>query len=79
MLGILKKMFGVKPAETIAEVPYKVESPVVSPVEVVQTQVTIETTAKVESMSPAKTTPAKKPPAKKSTTTNKPRRTKSKA
>lgn len=25
MLGLLKKMFGVKPAETITEVPYKVE------------------------------------------------------
>ena len=28
MLGFIKKLFGSTPAETVAEVPYKVEAPV---------------------------------------------------
>jgi hypothetical protein len=76
MLGLLKKMFGVKSAETATEIPYKVETPVVqSPaaVEVTATQ------AMVESVVTVKKTPAKKTPAKKPATANKPRRSKSKA
>ena len=75
MLGLLKKMFGVKTAETAAEVPYKVETPVVqipTAVEVTATQAT------VESVTPAKKAPAKKAPAKKPTTTSRPRGPKSK-
>ncbi len=35
MLGFIKKLFGATPAETVAEVPYKVETPAVevAPVE----------------------------------------------
>lgn len=33
MFGFIKKIFGGKPAETVAEVPYKVEAPVAPVVE----------------------------------------------
>jgi len=69
MLGLFKKMFGVKTAETAAEVPYKVETPVVQ----TPTAVEVITQDTVESVTPAKKAPAKKP-----ATTSKPRRPKSK-
>ena len=75
MLGLLKKMFGVKPAEP-AEVPYKVETP---PVEAVQPSV--ETTAaeisaenKAVAVAKAKRAPAKKAPIKKTAAPKAPRK-----
>ena len=53
MLSFFKKLFGAKPAETVAEVPYKVETPVA------------ETTPFPVEAKPAK---AKKPAVKKATT-----------
>ena len=71
MLGLLKKMFGVKTAETAAEVPYKVETPVV------QTP-TAEIVAELSDAIHDTDKPVKKAPVKKPATTSKPRRTKSK-
>ncbi len=60
MLHHIKKLFGITPKEApVAEVPYKVETPEVSPV------VDQATQAVVESMVPAKKAPAKKTAAKK--------------
>jgi len=60
MLHHIKKLFGFGPKETpVAEVPYKVETPAVSPVAEQATQ------AVVESMVPAKKPAAKKTAAKK--------------
>jgi hypothetical protein len=55
MLSFFKKLFGEKPVETVAEAPYKVDTPVNAPVEVKETA----TEAMVQSL------PAKKPTAKK--------------
>jgi hypothetical protein len=49
MFNKIKEFFTGKPVEVVAEVPYKLETPVVSPV--------------VESIAPAKKVPAKKVPA----------------
>ena len=83
MLGLLKKMFGIKPAEsvaeTVAEAPYKVESSVVSSAETVQTQVpkeTAATKAKVQSATPAKPKAGKPVVAKAPAAPKKPRATK---
>jgi hypothetical protein len=56
MLGLIKKLFGSKPAETVAEVPYKVETPVV------------EAAPAPAEAKPVKTAKAKKPAVKKATT-----------
>jgi hypothetical protein len=56
MLGLLKKMFGVKPADPVA-VPYKVETP---PVEPAQTPVVEEVVAPVKAARKPKASPAVK-------------------
>jgi len=61
MLNHIKKLFGIKSKAVEAEVPYKVEAPVVSPVAEQATQ------AVVESIAPAKKATAKKAPAAKKT------------
>jgi hypothetical protein len=63
MFKQIKEFFTGKPAEVVAEVPYKVEAPVVSTV----SDKAVE--AVVESMAPAK----KKPVAKKAPAAKKPR------
>ena len=68
MLNHIKKLFGITPKEApVAEVPYKVETPVVSTV----SNQAVE--AVVESMAPAKKTAAKKTTAKKAPAAKKPR------
>jgi len=79
MLGLLKKMFGVKTAETTAEAPYKVESTVVSSAETVQTQIpkeTAATKAEVQPVIPAKPKAGKPIVAKAPAAVKKPRATK---
>ena len=62
MLHHIKKLFGIKPKAVEAEVPYKEETPAVSPVAEQASQ------AVVESIAPAKKKPAaKKAPAAKKT------------
>ena len=62
MLNHIKKLFGITPKEApvveapVVEVPYKVETPTVSPVSEQATQ------AVVESIAPAKKKPAAKKP-----------------
>lgn len=64
MLNHIKKLFGITPKEApVVEVPYKVETPTVSPVSEQASQ------AVVESIAPAK----KKPAAKKAPAAKKPR------
>ena len=73
MIGLLKKLFGAKPAEQTAEVPYKVEAAPETVVEtapmpigieaVVATPNTVVLAAVVE-QAPAKQAPAKQAPAK---------------
>ena len=63
MINFIKNLFGSKPVETVAEVPYKVEEPAPAPVAELATQ------AVVESIAPAK----KKPAAKKAPAAKKPR------
>jgi hypothetical protein len=73
MLHHIKKLFGIAPKEApVVEVPYKVETPVVSTDGTLADQAT---QAVVESMVPAKKAPAKKAPAKKPAA-KKPRATK---
>ena len=67
MFKQIKEFFTGKPAEVVAEVPYKVEAPVVSTV----SDKAVE--AVVESMAPAKKPVAKKAPAKKAPAAKKPR------
>ena len=59
MINFIKNLFGSKPVETVAEVPYKVEAVAPTPVAEKATQ------AVVESIAPAKKPAAKKPAAKK--------------
>ena len=75
MLGLLKKLFGGKPAEATAEAPYKVEAPVAA-LEPVPTPVAEKATeAAVESIAkPAKKAPAKKAAPKKEAAPKKPGR-----
>ena len=61
MIGLLKKLFGAKPAEQTAEVPYKVEAVVVVPDAVVPTAVVEKAPAKKPA--PKKQQFAKKPAA----------------
>jgi hypothetical protein len=67
MINFIKKLFGSKPVETVAEVPYKVEAVAPTPVAEQATQ------AVVESIAPAKKPAAKKAPAKKAQAVKKPR------
>lgn len=68
MIGFIKKLFGSKPAEVVAEVPYKVDAPVV---EVAPTPVAQQASeAVVKSIAPA--APAKKPAPKKQQFAKKP-------
>ena len=68
MIGFIKKLFGAKPAEVVAEVPYKVDAPVV---ETAPTPVAQQATeAVVKSIAPA--APAKKPAPKKQQFAKKP-------
>ncbi len=81
MLGLLKKLFGGKPAEATAEAPYKVEAKPVedfadiaiaqrpSPVAEKATEAAVESIAK-----PAKKAPAKKAAPKKEAAPKKPGR-----
>lgn len=54
MLELLKKMFGIKPAEQTADAPYKVEVPVSND----QTQVIAAAEASATTTQPAPVTPA---------------------
>jgi hypothetical protein len=56
MINFIKKLFGGKPAETVAEVPYKVEAVVETPSPVAEQA----TEAVVKSIAPAKKPAAKK-------------------
>jgi hypothetical protein len=76
MLGLLKKMFGVKPAEPV-EVPYKVETPVVeAPPVVVKDTAEVTAENKAVAVAKAKKAPAKKAPAKKAPAPKAPRKPK---
>ena len=80
MIGLLKKLFGAKPVETTAEVPYKVEA---APAPVIQDTADIaiaqlpDPTPKVEPVKKAapakKAAPKKAAPAKKPTAPKKPK------
>jgi hypothetical protein len=83
MLGLLKKMFGVKPAEVapaVESAPYKVPEPAaVTPIPlVVETTTAAEVTAqnKAVAVAKAKKAPAKKAPAKKAAAPKAPRKPK---
>jgi hypothetical protein len=75
MINFFKNLFGSKPVETVPEVPYKVETPVVDTADIALAQLPAggaaianqATQAVVESMAPAKKPAAKKAPAKKPT------------
>ena len=77
MLGLLKKMFGVKPAEPV-EVPYKVETPSVEVAQpsVEPTAAEVSAENKAVAVAKAKRTPAKKAPIKKTATPKAPRKPK---
>jgi hypothetical protein len=62
MINFIKNLFGSKPVETVAEVPYKVEAVAPTPVAEQATQAVVESIA-----------PAKKPAAKKAPAVKKPR------
>ena len=77
MLGLIKKLFGGKPAEPVA-VPYKVETP---PVEVAQpvvepTSAEVSAENKAVAVAKAKRAPAKKPAVKKAAVPKAPRKPK---
>jgi hypothetical protein len=77
MLGLIKKLFGGKPAEPVA-VPYKVETP---PVEVAQpavepTAAEVSAENKAVAVAKAKRAPAKKAPIKKAPAPKAPRKPK---
>jgi len=68
MLGLIKKLFGAKPAEQTAEVPYKVEAaPVIelvpSPAPVVVAEAAVVEQAPAKKPAPKKQQFAKKPAA----------------
>ena len=46
MFGFLKRLFGVKTAETVSEAPYKIEAPVEAAPAKVETQITDAVTVK---------------------------------
>jgi hypothetical protein len=62
MINFIKNLFGSKPVETVAEVPYKVEAVAPTPVAEQATQAVVKSIA-----------PAKKPAAKKAPAVKKPR------
>lgn len=64
MFGFIKKLFGAKPAEVTAEVPYKVETPVAK-VETVNSQPVVKEAAPAVEVKAAPKAPAKKAAAKK--------------
>ena len=77
MLGLIKKLFGNKPVESV-EVPYKVETP---PVEAVQpsvepTAAEVSAENKAVAVAKAKRAPAKKAPIKKAAAPKAPRKPK---
>ena len=77
MLGLIKKLFGSKPVESV-EVPYKVETP---PVEVAQpvvepTSAEVSAENKAVAVAKAKRAPAKKPAVKKAPAPKAPRKPK---
>jgi hypothetical protein len=77
MLGLIKKLFGSKPAESVA-VPYKVETP---PVEIAQplvepTAAEVSAENKAVAVAKAKRAPAKKAPIKKVAAPKAPRKPK---
>ncbi len=77
MLGLIKKLFGSKPVESV-EVPYKVETP---PVEVAQpvvepTSAEVSAENKAVAVAKAKRAPAKKAPIKKTAVPKAPRKPK---
>jgi hypothetical protein len=82
MLGLLKKMFGVKPAEVapaVESAPYKVPEPAaVTPIPLVVETTAAEVTAqnKAVAVAKAKKAPAKKAPAKKAAAPKTPRKPK---
>jgi hypothetical protein len=79
MLGLLKKLFGVKPVETLVEAPYKVETPVVeASVEIAKAtaEVTAENKAKAVAKAKVKRAPAKTTPIKKAAVSKTPRKPK---
>jgi len=71
MLSFIKKMFGSKPVETVAEVPYKVETPAavepvvnaVTPVAEQAVEAVVKSIAPVKKPAPKKQQFAKKPAA----------------
>ena len=73
MFNKIKEFFTGKPAEVVAEVPYKVESPEPSPVAVQASEAMVTSVAPV-----AEAKPAKKPAAKKAPAAKKPRAPKAK-
>ena len=77
MLGLIKKLFGSKPVESVV-VPYKVETP---PVEVAQpvvepTSAEVSAENKAVAVAKAKRAPAKKAPIKKTAVPKAPRKPK---
>jgi hypothetical protein len=76
MINFFKNLFGSKPAETVAEVPYKVETPVVDTADIAlaqlpdggaaiadqATQAVVESIAKPAAKKPAAKKPASKKP-----------------
>ena len=77
MLGLIKKLFGSKPAEPVA-VPYKVETPPVEVAQPVVESTAAEVTAenKAVAVAKAKRAPAKKAPIKKAAAPKAPRKPK---
>jgi len=63
MLNHIKKLLGIKPKAVEAEVPYKLETPVVSPVAEQATQAVVESIAPVKKATTKKVTAVKKAPA----------------
>jgi hypothetical protein len=77
MLGLIKKLFGSKPAEPVA-VPYKVETPTVEVAQPSAEPTASEVTAenKAAAVAKVKRAPAKKAPIKKTTVSKAPRKPK---
>ena len=76
MIDLLKKLFGAKPAETTAEVPYKVEAAPAPAVESAPAPAVEAVVVVPEAVAPAAV--VEQAPVKKPATTSKPRKTKSK-
>ena len=77
MLGLIKKLFGSTPAESVA-VPYKVETPPVEPAQPLVEPTAAEVSAenKAVAVAKAKRAPAKKVPIKKAAAPKAPRKPK---